>query len=86
MSDPENMPRWIPNVRYEHVFAIVRVDSHPGVDMEARPEEAITVTRVVREQEIAEAEVGRLNDLNGPKGAHYFWTITRLALRPGKRG
>lgn len=86
MSNPENAPRWRPNARYEHVFALVRVDTHVGVDMEAEPEAAITATKVVREQEIAEAEVGRLNLLNGPKGASYFWTITRLEPPPDRGG
>jgi hypothetical protein len=86
MSDPENSPHWRRNARYEHVFAIVRVDTYVGVDMGVEPEVAITVTKVVREREIAEAEVARLNLLNGPKGSSYFWTITRLEPRPGKGG
>ena len=82
MSDPENAPHWRPNARYEHVFAIVRVDTYVDVDMGVEPGAAITVTKVLREQEIAEAEVERLNLLNSPKGSSYFWTITRLEPHP----
>lgn len=85
MSNPENAPRWRPNARYEHVFALVRVDTHVGVDMEAEPEAAITATKVVREQEIAEAEVGRLNLLNGPKGGLLLLDDHEAGTTPGQR-
>ena len=66
MGDPKNASHWRPNARYEHAFAIVRLDPDLNVDMEVEPETAITVPKAVREQEIAEAEVGRLNGLNRP--------------------
>ena len=66
MSAPENAPHRRPNARYERVFAIVRVGTYDGVDVEVEPEVAITVTKVVRGQEIAEAEVEMLNSLNRP--------------------
>ncbi len=70
------MSRWNPNLKYDHVFAIVRVDSFYKI--EVSPETAITVQKVVWDQETAEAEAARLNDLNKDKGCMYFWTITRL--------
>ena len=85
MGDLENIPNRRPNARYEHAFAIVRLDPYPNVDTEVESGTAITVTKVVREQEIAEAEVERLNGLNGPKGASYLWTITRLEPRLAER-
>jgi hypothetical protein len=44
-----------PNRRYDHVFAIIRVDRFDQLG--ATPEEAITITKVVRSREAAEAEV-----------------------------
>ena len=38
----------------------------------------VTVKEVVRSQEVAEAEVARLNALNEGKGVRYFWQTTRL--------
>ena len=69
------MDRWKPNSRYGRAFAIVRVDSRAGMSTE--PGVAITVKKVVRAQELAEAEVKRPNESNVGMGAAYFWTITR---------
>jgi hypothetical protein len=73
------MPELSPNRRYDHVFAIIRVDTfeQPG----ATPPEAITITKAVWSREAAEAEVSRLNHLNKDKGATYFWRVTRLERR-----
>ena len=65
-----------PNSKYDHVYAIVRVDTFH--ELEIPVESAITVKKVVWTQEVAEAEVIRLNRLNKEKGAVYFWQITRL--------
>jgi hypothetical protein len=70
--------RWIvqPNAKYDHVYAILRVDmANPP---EAPAEEAIYVIKVVRSQETAENEVRRLNKLNEAKNYLYFWQVTRL--------
>ncbi len=64
------------NLRYDHAFAIVRIDTFLGLDPSAR--DAISVKKVVRSAEAAEREVARLNSLNQDRGATYFWTITRL--------
>jgi len=60
----------------EGVYAILRYDGFHGPD--ARPEDTITVKEIVRSQELAEAEVARLNTLNGEKGVRYWWRYTRL--------
>src|SRR5688572_27372073 len=71
-----SMAEFSPNRRYDHVFAIIRVDrfDHSGEWTEG----AITITKAVWSRETAEAEVIRLNHLNKDKGAVYFWRITRL--------
>jgi hypothetical protein len=76
------MNQFSPNSKYDHAFAIIRVDSFHG--LEAAPEEAVTVTKVVFDQEAAKAEVARLNGLNEGKGCTYFWHITRVE-RSGAR-
>jgi hypothetical protein len=60
----------------EGVYAVLRYDGFQGE--EARPEVTITVKEVVRDQAIAEAEVARLNALNGDKNVRYWWQYTRL--------
>ena len=64
------------NLKYEHVFAIVRVDSFHHHD--ATAEDTITVKKIVLSRQLAEEEVARLNALNRDKGCRYFWQITRL--------
>ena len=72
-----------PNARYDHVFAVVRVDTfhHPS----APTKDMITVKEVLWDKEAAEQEVERLNRLNADKGAVYFWKITRLERISPKR-
>lgn len=60
----------------EQVYAIVRVDG--DLAEVTNVEYRIAVKEVVRDLGIAEEEVRRLNELNGSKGYHYFWTTTRL--------
>lgn len=60
----------------EGVFAILRYDGFHGLD--ARPELTVTVKEIVRSQELAEAEVARLNTLNAEKNVLYWWQYTRL--------
>jgi hypothetical protein len=55
------------------VYAIVRLD-----DSMISLEEGISVKEVVWSLEEAEAEVARLNELNGSKGSKYFFRTTRL--------
>jgi hypothetical protein len=65
-----------PNARYDHVFAIIRVDV--SCDVEPDYEQSITVKKIVRSQEEAEAEVARLNRLRKSERSKYFWQITRM--------
>jgi hypothetical protein len=55
------------------VFAVLRVEEGGG-----RIEDAVTVKKILRSQELAMAEVERLNALNASKGARYFWQVSRL--------
>ena len=57
-------------------YAIIRVDLDVEDD-EAR----FTVRRIVWSEELAEAEVQRLQELNADKGARYFWQYTRVDRR-----
>lgn len=61
-------------------FAIVRVDLFHGE--EVTWENRITVKRIVWSEAIADAEVARLNELNGEKGCVYFWQSVRVAESP----
>jgi hypothetical protein len=63
----------------EQCFAIVRVDE--WAVGQAKVENDITVKMIVWDQLEAEREVARLNQLNGPKGCHYFWRTSRAARR-----
>jgi hypothetical protein len=60
----------------EEVFAVLRWDGFHG--SETSPDVLVTVKEVVRSQELAEAEVSRLNSLNEEKGVRYWWQMTRL--------
>jgi hypothetical protein len=65
-------------MRYKHVYAIVRLDQFLPEDSDL--ESRVAVKKIVWTVEEAQAEVDRLNKLNGPKGARYFWRTTRLAV------
>lgn len=60
----------------EEVFAILRWDGYHGAA--ASPDVLVTVKEIVRSQELAEAEVARLNSLNEDKDLLYWWQTTRL--------
>jgi hypothetical protein len=63
--------------KYQKVFAIVRLDLFL-VNAVKSIEDIIVVKKIVWTFEKAEAEVDRLNALNGDKGVLYFWRGTRL--------
>ena len=63
-------------MRHEPAFAILRFDSHMKHE-----EDRVTVTRIVWDEETANAEVKRLNELNAEKGSRYVWQATRAARR-----
>jgi hypothetical protein len=57
-------------------YAIIRVD------LDVKDDEArFTVRRIVWSEELAEAEVQRLQELNADKGCRYLWQYTRVDRR-----
>jgi hypothetical protein len=60
----------------EGVYAILWHDGFhaPGTSLQT----TVTVKEIVRTQELAEAEVRRLNALNEGSGSGYWWQYTRL--------
>src|SRR5712691_8199190 len=72
------------NVRRHHVFVVLRIDGFHATGISS--EEAVTVTKVFWTLDEAEAEVQRLNQLNGPKGSLYFWRVGRLRGLPADPG
>lgn len=67
----------IPNPKYDHVYAIIRLDTIPRPDAPLEQHQVV-VKKLVRCRETAEQEVERLNRLNADKGCVYFWQLTRL--------
>jgi hypothetical protein len=65
-----------PNSKFDHVYAIVRVDEYPGLVVPT--EETVSVIKVLWEAEAAKREVGRLNAQRRTEGSHYFLQVTRL--------
>ncbi|RIK82002.1 MAG: hypothetical protein DCC68_07440 [Planctomycetota bacterium] len=65
-----------PNARFAHVFVVLRADSYEREGGVIVTE--CTVTKVFSKQEMAEAEVVRMNALNAPKGCSYSWRIGRF--------
>jgi hypothetical protein len=57
-------------------YAIIRVDHDTPTD-----EERFTVRHIVWDEELAEAEVQRLTELNADKSCSYFWQYTRVDRR-----
>ena len=66
----------------EEVYAILRSDDFhsPDTPVELR----VTVKEVVRNEDVAAAEIRRLNAENADKGAHYWYQVTRFF--PGRFG
>jgi hypothetical protein len=76
------MTRWKPNLKYDHAFAIVRIDGfHHDTDLMEKPEVLVIVKKVVWSREVAESEVERLNRLKAGSEVKYFWTIARVEKR-----
>ncbi|MCL4871425.1 MAG: hypothetical protein KJ063_20895 [Anaerolineae bacterium] len=63
---------------HEKVYAIIRVDLFQGESVQLRNK--ITVKKVVRDREVAEKEVDRLNRLQAGKDVEYFWQMSRLHI------
>jgi hypothetical protein len=65
----------------KQVYVIIRVDDFH--DPSQAVEDRISVQEIVSSLEVVESKVARLNELNNPKGARYFWQATRLAIDEG---
>lgn len=65
----------LPNSRYDHAFAVVRIDF--PID-DAAPENSFTILKVFFKQSAAEAERERLSKINEGKSCRYLVIITRL--------
>ena len=73
------------NSKYEHVFAVIRVEDYPDVEQD-EIEDVFTITKILRRQDDAEREVERLNNLNRDQSTKYFWQITRLERESMRNG
>jgi len=60
----------------EAVYAVMRLD--PPFEGVVDPQRDVAVKEIVRDLNVAEAEVERLNALAGDRGARYWWLATRL--------
>jgi hypothetical protein len=58
------------------VYVILRVDSFQEADVPM--ERKVTAKKVVWSEEVARAEVERLNALQSDRGSYYFWQLSRL--------
>jgi hypothetical protein len=64
-----------PNMNPDHVFVILGWDGFQQFD---DPTEHVSGTMAYRTQPEADAECGRLNDLNRDMGVRYFVRLARL--------
>jgi hypothetical protein len=63
-----------PNARYPHAFVVLRIDDNPGSAVENQ----ISPVATYLDRILADAEMGRLNDLNVAKGSRYLVLVSRL--------
>jgi hypothetical protein len=75
-QDLESSP--LPNQTFDHAFAIIRVDTD---SVSSDPSQSISAVKVLWNQDAAEREAQRLNELNRAKSALYFWQLTRIEKR-----
>jgi hypothetical protein len=86
MSDEPGEAGHPPPPGYEHAFAIVRVDFFNDTLLTLANFIEYPRARVVKvlwDQQKAQQEAKRLNELNSAKGAVYFTSITRVERRHG---
>jgi hypothetical protein len=70
-----------PNLRAEHLFAVVRFDIPDGQSLHRMvecPDQYITVKEILPTEEEADREVERLNAVNAGRNCVYWSTITRF--------
>lgn len=63
------------NSRFPHVFIVLRIDEFQA---SAEVEHRISPVATYLDQALADAEMARLNDLNGGKGSRYVVRMSRL--------
>jgi hypothetical protein len=71
------------NHRFDHAYAVVRVDTFAGP--EVAWENKVTIKEILWSDEDARREVERLNQINAGKGCCYFWQVTRLEKLANKK-
>jgi hypothetical protein len=59
-------------------FAVLRLDAFQETGTQEALQRAVTVTSVFMTKDLADAEVARLNALNGDKNCVYWAMYTRL--------
>lgn len=85
--DPSQTEAWEDGSAVEGIitvhqaWAVIRFDAPPSGSTWESAADRFYVKEIVLDEDIAKAEVERLNRLNGPKGAHYFYQVTRLRDR-----
>ena len=67
-----------PNLNYEHVYAIIRVERGGVGQLGELNPHLITITKAFRSKEKAESEVERLSRVNSDKRCTYFSRLARL--------
>jgi hypothetical protein len=60
----------------DQVFAIIREDKDV-LDVQQK----VTVVKVVVDQDVADSEVQRLNEVNKDKACEYWWQATRIDVQ-----
>jgi hypothetical protein len=65
------------NANSDHLFVVIRIDDlSPNTPIEQR----IALTKVFLDENAADREAARLNDLNKNKGSRYVVKVSRLVL------
>lgn len=65
------------NLRYRHVYAVVRIDLPIYTD---NPESSFSVVKVFSSRDAAERDAERLQSINAGKSCTYHVYVTRMPL------
>ena len=71
-----HIARWHPHKRYDHAFAIIRIDRCQHFIN--HPKDYISIKKVVYDEQTAQDEVERLNQLRSHPEIEYYYQITRI--------
>jgi hypothetical protein len=66
------------NLKFDHVYVVIRMDSHAGDSEPEDHAQFVTSTKAYWSIQAADAEVERLNRLNKDKGCIYFRRVARI--------